>query len=246
MPNFLPFPKLFPAMQDQIQIHRNGQDLGLYSMEEIHLLLGDGTLRLNDLAWVAPGPDWKPLGRIAGMRRSAERYRPPPAVRSQESPRSKLARKQKRPGIRESRRYAGLLIRAVALFIDGMILGMLGFAVDAVLIAPSHDPLALLRGADGKIEVTWTLALALTVFPWLYHAVAEATPWQGTPGKRLLGLKVIGPTGRRASFFRTLPRFLAKLISLAALGLGGFMILGNHRRQALHDRIVGTRVVHDV
>jgi uncharacterized RDD family membrane protein YckC len=233
-------------MQDQIQIHRNGEDLGLYSMEEIHLLLGDGTLRLNDLAWVAPGPDWKPLGRIPGMRRSSERYRPPPAVRSHESPRSQLARKQKRSGLRESRRYAGLLIRVVALFIDGMILGMLGFALDAVLIAPSHDPLALFRGADGKIEVPWTLALALAVFPWLYHAVAEATPWQGTPGKRLLGLKVIGPTGRRASFFRTLPRFVAKLISLAALGLGGFMILGNHRRQALHDRIVGTRVVHDV
>jgi len=233
-------------MQDQIQIHRKGQDLGLYSMEEIHLLLGDGTLRLNDLAWIEPGPDWKPLGRIPGMRRSAERYRPPPAARSHESSRAQLARKQKRSGLRESRRYAGLAIRLVALVIDGMILAMLAFALDAILIAPSHDPLALLRGPDGEIEMNWELAAALAVFPWLYHALAEATSWQGTPGKRLLGLKVIGPSGRRASFFRTLPRFVAKLVSLAALGLGGFMILGNHRRQALHDRIAGTRVVHDV
>ncbi len=233
-------------MQDQIQIHRNGKDLGLYSIEEVHLLLGDGTLRLNDLAWIAPGPDWKPLGRVPGMRRSAERYRPPPAVRSQESSRTQLARGKKRSGIRESRRYAGLLIRMVALVIDGMILAMLAFALDAVLIAPSHDPLALFRAPDGKIEVPWGLVLALAVFPWLYHALAEASPWQGTPGKRLLGLKVIGPSGRRPSFLRTLPRFVAKLVSLTALGLGGFMILGNHRRQALHDRIAGTRVVHDL
>ena len=65
-----------------------------------------------------------------------------------------------------------------------------------------------------------------------------------TPGKALLGLKVIRRNGEKLSFSRSLLRFFSYWISLIPLCLGFFWILWDPKRQGWHDKIAGTQVLY--
>ena len=65
-----------------------------------------------------------------------------------------------------------------------------------------------------------------------------------TPGKALLGLKVVRKNGEKISFGRSLLRFFSYWISIIPLGLGFFWVLWDPKRQAWHDKIAGTQVLY--
>lgn len=94
-------------------------------------------------------------------------------------------------------------------------------------------------------------AIVATVFPPLLLAALlalawfvafEASPWQATPGKRALGLRVTGTGGRRIRIAQAALRHLAGALSWFTLNLGHLLALLPPRRQALHDRVAGTQV----
>ncbi|NJD58657.1 MAG: hypothetical protein C3F13_14895 [Anaerolineales bacterium] len=64
-----------------------------------------------------------------------------------------------------------------------------------------------------------------------------------TPGKALLGLKVVQKDGKKLSFFRSLVRFFSYWISAIPLFLGFFWVLWDPKRQGWHDKIAGTQVL---
>jgi uncharacterized RDD family membrane protein YckC len=64
-----------------------------------------------------------------------------------------------------------------------------------------------------------------------------------TPGKALLGLKVVKMNGAKPSFFRSLLRFFAYWISAIPIFLGFFWVLWDSKRQGWHDKIAGTQVM---
>lgn len=77
----------------------------------------------------------------------------------------------------------------------------------------------------------------------LYWILADASRYQGSLGKRLLGLKVVGGKGERLNLATAAGRNLLKILS-AVLLLVGFMMAGwTKRKQALHDMITGSFVV---
>lgn len=97
-------------------------------------------------------------------------------------------------------------------------------------------------------------AIAATVFPPLlvvallalaWFALSEASPWQATPGKRLLGLRVVDAGGARLGLARAAVRHLAGALSWITLNIGHLMALVQPRRQALHDRVAGTHVLQE-
>jgi uncharacterized RDD family membrane protein YckC len=88
-----------------------------------------------------------------------------------------------------------------------------------------------------------TISVIFLVLVWLYHAGLEASPMQGTLGKRMSGIKVINLSGRRCGMGQTSIRFFGKLLSAALLGAGFFMIAFSRRRQGLHDVLAGSLVV---
>lgn len=65
-----------------------------------------------------------------------------------------------------------------------------------------------------------------------------------TPGKAVLGLKVVRKQGGRTSFGRALLRFFAYWISAIPLFLGFLWVLWDPGRQAWHDKIAGTQVLY--
>jgi uncharacterized RDD family membrane protein YckC len=77
----------------------------------------------------------------------------------------------------------------------------------------------------------------------LYYALLESSTWQGTLGKRALGLEVTDLEGRRISFGRATGRFFAKIISALILWIGFIMAGFTEKKQALHDMIAGTLVI---
>lgn len=76
----------------------------------------------------------------------------------------------------------------------------------------------------------------------LYFVAFEASTWQATPGKRLLGLRVETVDGARPSVVRALARHVAGLASWLTLNLGHLLVALRADRRALHDLIAGTRV----
>ena len=91
----------------------------------------------------------------------------------------------------------------------------------------------------GLLKIT----IIRTILHWLYFALMESSTWQGTLGKKALGLEVTDLEGRRISFGRATGRFFAKIISALILWIGFIMAGFTEKKQALHDMIAGTLVI---
>ena len=60
----------------------------------------------------------------------------------------------------------------------------------------------------------------------------------------LIGLRLVRKNGELPSFFRVLVVFFLFTVSALPLFLGFFWVIVDGRRQAWHDKIVGTYVVY--
>ena len=126
--------------------------------------------------------------------------------------------------------YAGFWIRFGADFIDGLILGVVGF----------------LFGFVGALIGGRTAGAFLNIFSWvlgLVYTTYFLGAYSATPGKMACGLKVVRPDGEKISYTRGCGRFFAELVSSLTLGIGYIMAAFDEERRALHDRICDTRVV---
>lgn len=91
---------------------------------------------------------------------------------------------------------------------------------------------------------TFTLQLIISFFVLtIYHTLLVASPWQGSVGKRLVGIRVTDMQGNRISVGRSLGRSLAQYLSGLIFMIGYLMAFNSPKRQALHDRIAGTVVL---
>ncbi len=156
-----------------------------------------------------------------------------------------------------SDRAIGALWRRVAAFaIDGVIVGLVGFAITV----PFFETFSRL-GSWGPL-VGFCLALP-------YFAILDSNVGNGqTLGKRLLHVQLIGKNGAPISFWRSTVRYtvfavpyflnelllpstrtpwvVTTLVSIIVFGLGGatlYLVLFNrHTRQGIHDLAVGSYV----
>lgn len=143
------------------------------------------------------------------------------------------------------RRLAGFLYRPEAgIFVRGLA-WLVDMAILACLVVPTYIFMMSMRLIDHHQLVLsrwdWLLWLglpsALTLLTWW--------AWQATPGKRLLGVRIVdAATGGRASMVQLLTRYLSYLISALPLGLGFLWIAIDPQRQAWHDKLAGTSVVY--
>ena len=72
----------------------------------------------------------------------------------------------------------------------------------------------------------------------------EYSPKQATLGKLALGIKVTTLNGERISFVRASGRYFAQVLDVLTLYVGYLFAAFTERRQALHDMVAGTFVVH--
>lgn len=146
-------------------------------------------------------------------------------------------------------KYGGFWIRLVAAAIDILVwylvallcsvaVGFLAtFLVDVIL---SDDNLELVLG--GRPSVRY-LATAVIVAVVVGYNVIVPVVYGATPGKILLGYRIVDENGYRMSYLQSFLRYTASLLSAMPLAAGYIWIGFDNRKQGWHDKIARTYVV---
>lgn len=83
----------------------------------------------------------------------------------------------------------------------------------------------------------------MIVISALYNILFVLGPWHATPGKRMLGMKVVHRDGTPLTFTQSIARHMLSGLSMLPLGLGCATIGFTREKTAPHDMICHTRVV---
>ena len=138
--------------------------------------------------------------------------------------------------------YAGFWWRFLAYIIDALISACIFFPLGAILgvaiVASGEDP-----SSAPMLAARFGLNLFSLIVTWLYYAFCESSSWQGTIGKKVLGLTVTDLNGNRISFGNATGRHFGKILSGLILGIGFIMIAFTERKQGLHDLLASTLVL---
>ncbi len=137
-------------------------------------------------------------------------------------------------------RFGGFWRRAVAYGIDKAILQIfyITLFVAELLIQGGNQP-DWYEMDMGVIWIYYLIALFLDMvyFTWFHGSVGQ------TPGKMMLGLRIVQATGEPMTFGHAFLRWTGYLISKLAVYLGFIWIAFDRRKQGWHDKIAGTVVV---
>lgn len=151
--------------------------------------------------------------------------------------------------VRKSIVYAGFWFRAGAYLLDTATLAfVLGATVLGPILRNNHVGPSFQdawKFYTGDSPQATALLLLVQLASWLYFATFESSPWQATPGKKVLGLRVTDLEGRRLSFIRASGRYFGKIISSLLFGIGFVMAGFTEKKQALHDMLAGCLVLRD-
>jgi uncharacterized RDD family membrane protein YckC len=191
-----------------------------------------------------------------GGAQAAASSSPAEAPRAAAAPRPAAPRPAARPPVRPgveaagaSGAAAGFWIRLAAYLIDGVILSIPAMAVVGVILllvfrggGAEIDPESFSSGLFLLAMAGNVLSFALAFAYFLYFWGARGA----TPGKRLLGLKVVTGNGESPiGYGRAALRILGYFLNGFTFGIGFLLIALNEEKRGLHDRIADTRVIKD-
>ncbi len=118
--------------------------------------------------------------------------------------------------------YASFWRRFWAILVDGLIMSPVSYGL-------------LFINPDAWV---WVMGILEPV----YH-IAFWT-WRGqTPGKMLLGIRIVRVDGKRIGLGRAIIRYIVYPLSAILLLIGYLMIIWDSKKQSLHDKAAGTCVV---
>jgi uncharacterized RDD family membrane protein YckC len=145
---------------------------------------------------------------------------------------------------------AGFASRFCAFFIDLLLINgalITASAVTALLLRYFNYNQIFARGEEptelARIIVSVVSALTFLVTYFVYPVFFWVIAGQ-TPGKRLLGLRVIRTNGQRLTVGRAIRRAFGYWISIISLCLGFIWILFDSHRQGWHDKFADTYVIY--
>lgn len=143
-------------------------------------------------------------------------------------------------GVEIRLRMAGPMLRVAAYALDGCV----KFAVMTVVVVV----MSMAGMALGDRMVTGMMALIAFFMEWFYPMVFEAGRRGATPGKRMVGLRVVQVTGSPLTpgqaFVRNILRWIDSM-PLFTYGFGMVSCLATRRFQRLGDLAAGTVVIYD-
>ncbi len=140
--------------------------------------------------------------------------------------------------------YASIERRFLAKCIDVIVFLLMfsvisvSFIASALITLPTHFDCWQI-----SLLPFWKPAALTLVLSFLYHVASEASPLQGTLGKRVCKIIVCNSEGNRISVLQAIFRYIAKFISRIFFYFGFLMIVFTKNRRAFHDFISHTCVV---
>jgi len=145
--------------------------------------------------------------------------------------------------------YAGFWIRVGAHIIDGFILaaiGMVWFLIASGLgmmdgflaMENASDPADIFEIWESFPFAYYAVSMCIG---WIYEAGFIASSWMSTPGKRAMGIVVVGQQGERCGFGQASLRYLVKtLFASFTFGLSYLVVAFTEKKQGVHDLIAQT------
>lgn len=140
-------------------------------------------------------------------------------------------------------RFAGFGVRLLAKLIDGVLLygiallverAVVGTVFNGVFPAP-QDWEAFMRLLVWTAPINTLIAVGYTAYFMARH--------EATPGKRMLGLRVVRANGGRVGTARVVGRYFAETLSTIIFFAGYVMAAFDDQKRSLHDYLCDTRVV---
>ena len=142
-------------------------------------------------------------------------------------------------------RYAGFWIRYVAVFIDGLVIGIpvwITYFVSAFVLISSV-------GIDNIKNISFLTKILVqfpgTLIAWIYY-VLMTKKYGATLGKKAVGIRVVSDKSKNLTWGQVILReTIGKIISAIILYVGYILAGFTGRKQALHDKIASTTVVYN-
>lgn len=253
------------------------QRQGPLTAEELSQRFHQGRLRLDTLVWRDGLADWQPLrdfsGELSLHQAPAETFYTPvdapyaPVIASPATTGATPDSPYAPPnailsGYDDSVHsggevvYSGFLKRLSASFLDGIVTGVLTYAVlIPLMLVMGFSASQMASGSEANpFAGGASLALALLTYPIsfgipaLYFAWMHSSARQASLGKLAVEAKVVRPDGHRIGFWRAFLRYLVYfLFTVLTCGLGmvisAFMVGLTEKKQAVHDMVCDTVVV---
>lgn len=134
--------------------------------------------------------------------------------------------------------YAGFWIRSGATLIDTILFIMIAYPLLFAIYGSEYLELSngkfMIGSADMLINYIFPFIAAVIL--WVYKA--------GTPGKLVLGLRVVdAQSGEHLSFGQAIGRYFAYIPAMIPLMMGLFWVGWDSKKQGWHDKLVGTVVI---
>ena len=123
--------------------------------------------------------------------------------------------------------YSGFWIRFLAATLDLLIMG-----IPVNIIAWG------LVFATGVTSITYVAQLVFVVLVVYLDGIKG-----GTPGKLILGMRIVNKQGNYIGIPMAILRYICKILSAIILGIGFLMIAFTEIKQGLHDKIAKTYIV---
>lgn len=133
-------------------------------------------------------------------------------------------------------KHSGFAPRLLAAIIDGIIILAVAFILNLLFQMVTGQP------SDNKESSIFNLLATLIT---VAYEITFLTLYGATLGKMVLHLKVVNTNYQKLSFIQILKReTIGKILSGLALNLGYLWVLIDEKKQAWHDKIAKTYVVH--
>lgn len=135
--------------------------------------------------------------------------------------------------------YAGFWRRAGASIIDSFAIALLTLPLVWLIYGEEYftstEPQLVQGGAD--FIISYILPFALVIGFWVWRSA--------TPGKMLLGIKIIDKNGDKPSTLRFIGRYFAYIPSALIFCLGFLWVAFDKKKRGWHDMLAGTLVVKE-
>ncbi len=151
--------------------------------------------------------------------------------------------------------YAGMTSRLLAFILDTIIIGAIilftsWFIVTSwnmlqiePIIYQIQEKNPILKTLVGLFTSPIVYSLITLLFIATYYVFFWTITGQ-TPGKGIMGLRIVPRRGGKIKLSRAILRYMGYYLSVIPFGLGILWILVDDRRLAWHDRIAGTCVLY--
>jgi uncharacterized RDD family membrane protein YckC len=137
-------------------------------------------------------------------------------------------------------RYASVLTRFGAVFLDALLLGVVNYSI-GFLIGLTF--MAAARGSSSAMIGVQIVAFLINMTIAVTYETVLIAKYGATLGKMACKIKVVTADGGPVGYGRAFGRYFAKMLSSLTCLIGYIVAFFDGQRRALHDHICNTRVV---